>query len=83
MPDFERADLAGVNGARVLDELRYLTKQIDLGMRPETGKAMFIIPRTVGILGQLLEQDPGSFFRLQNDSIIYVGPQAQRDGARA
>ena len=50
----------------------------DLRMRPETGKAMFIIPRTVGILGQLLEQEPGSFFRLHNDSIIYVGPQLRR-----
>jgi len=50
----------------------------DLRMRPQTGKAIFIIPRTVGILGQLLEQDPGSFFRLQNDSIIYVGPQLRR-----
>ncbi|MGD0091655.1 MAG: citrate/2-methylcitrate synthase, partial [Planctomycetota bacterium] len=50
----------------------------DLRMRPEAGKAMFIIPRTVGILGQLLEQDPGSFFRLQNDSIIYVGPELRR-----
>jgi len=47
----------------------------DLRLRPETGKAMFIIPRTVGILGQLLEQDPGSFFRLSNDSIIYIGPE--------
>lgn len=47
----------------------------DLKMRPETGKALFIIPRTVGILGQLLEQDPGSFFRLSNDSIIYIGPE--------
>ena len=25
-------------------------------------------------LGQLLEQDPGSFFRLQNESVIYIGP---------
>ena len=42
----------------------------DLKLPPETGKAFFIIPRTVGLLGQLLEQDPGSFFRLQNDSVI-------------
>jgi succinyl-CoA synthetase alpha subunit len=46
----------------------------DLGLRPETGKAFFIIPRTVGLLGQLLEQDPGSFFRLANESVIYIGP---------
>ncbi len=46
----------------------------DLKLRPETGKAFFIIPRSVGLLGQLLEQDPGSFFRLQNDSVIYIGP---------
>lgn len=46
----------------------------DLKLTPETGKAFFIIPRTVGLLGQLLEQDPGSFFRLQNDSVIYIGP---------
>jgi len=46
----------------------------DLNLAPETGKAFFIIPRTVGLLGQLLEQDPGSFFRLQNESVIYIGP---------
>lgn len=46
----------------------------DLKLAPETGKAFFIIPRTVGILGQLLEQDPGSFFRLSNESVIYIGP---------
>ena len=46
----------------------------DLKLAPETGKAFFIIPRTVGLLGQLLEQTPGSFFRLQNDSVIYIGP---------
>jgi citrate synthase len=46
----------------------------DLKLPPETGKALFIIPRSVGLLGQLLEQDPGSFFRLQNDSVIYIGP---------
>ena len=47
----------------------------DLKLRPETGKAFFIIPRTVGLLGQMLEQDPGSFFRLANDSVIYIGPE--------
>lgn len=46
----------------------------DLKLKPETGKSFFIIPRTVGILGQLLEQDPGSFFRLANESVIYIGP---------
>jgi succinyl-CoA synthetase alpha subunit len=46
----------------------------DLKLRPETGKALFIIPRSVGLLGQMLEQDPGSFFRLANDSVIYIGP---------
>ena len=46
----------------------------DLKLAPETGKALFIIPRTVGLLGQLLEQEPGSFFRLSNDSVIYIGP---------
>ena len=49
----------------------------DLKLRPETGKAFFIIPRAVGILGQLLEQDPGSFFRLSNDSVIYIGPEVR------
>jgi succinyl-CoA synthetase alpha subunit len=47
----------------------------DLKLRPETGKAFFIIPRSVGLLGQMLEQDPGSFFRLANDSVIYIGPE--------
>ena len=46
----------------------------DLKLRPETGKAFFLIPRSVGLLGQMLEQDPGSFFRLANDSVIYIGP---------
>jgi len=46
----------------------------ELKIAPEAGKAVFLIPRTVGILGQLLEQNPGSFFRLSNDSILYVGP---------
>jgi succinyl-CoA synthetase alpha subunit len=49
----------------------------DLGIPPAAGKAAFIIPRSVGILGQLLEQDPDSFFRLSNDSIIYIGPPAR------
>ena len=35
----------------------------------------FIIPRSAGLLGQMLEQDPGSFFRLANDSVIYIGPE--------
>jgi succinyl-CoA synthetase alpha subunit len=47
----------------------------DLKLRPETGKAFFMIPRSVGLLGQMLEQDPGSFFRLANDSVIYIGPE--------
>jgi succinyl-CoA synthetase alpha subunit len=47
----------------------------DLKLQPETGKALFIIPRSVGLLGQMLEQDPGSFFRLANDSVIYIGPE--------
>jgi succinyl-CoA synthetase alpha subunit len=46
----------------------------DIGLDPATGKALFLIPRTAGLLGQLLEQDPGSFFRLQNESVIYIGP---------
>lgn len=49
----------------------------DLKLRPETGKAFFIVPRTIGILGQLLEQDAGSFFRLANDSVIYIGPEVR------
>jgi len=47
----------------------------DLGLPPEAGKAMFIMPRAIGMLGQLLEQREGSFFRLSNDSIIYTGPE--------
>jgi len=47
----------------------------ELRIAPAAGKAVFLIPRTVGILGQLLEQDPGSFFRLSNDSVIYIGPE--------
>ena len=50
----------------------------DLHIPPAAGKASFIIPRTVGILGQLLEQDPGAFFRLSNASIIYVGPEPRQ-----
>lgn len=49
-----------------------------LGLRPEAGKALFIIPRTAGILGQLLEQHEGSFFRLSNESVLYVGPEMGR-----
>ena len=47
----------------------------DLGLPPEAGKPMFIMPRSIGMLGQLLEQREGSFFRLSNDSIIYTGPE--------
>ena len=47
----------------------------DLGLPPEAGKPMFIMPRSIGMLGQLLEQREGSFFRLSNDSVIYTGPE--------
>ena len=47
----------------------------DMGLPPEAGKPMFIMPRAIGMLGQLLEQREGSFFRLSNDSIIYTGPE--------
>ena len=47
----------------------------EMGLRPEAGKALFIMPRTIGVLAQLLEQRPGAFFRLSNDSIIYTGPE--------
>jgi len=47
----------------------------DMGLRPAAGKGLFLIPRTVGILAQLLEQREGAFFRLSNDSIIYTGPE--------
>ena len=47
----------------------------DLGLSPSVGRAMFILPRTLGMLGELLEQREGSFFRLSNDSIIYTGPE--------
>ena len=47
----------------------------EMGIAPKAGKAMFIIPRTAGILGQLIEQKEGSFFRLDNQSITYVGPE--------
>ena len=50
----------------------------DMSIPPETGKAFFIIPRSVGLLGQMLEQDPGSFFRLANDSVIYIGPSVKQ-----
>ena len=50
----------------------------EMGIAPAAGKALFIIPRTVGILGQLLEQKAGSFFRLDNDSVTYVGPPVPR-----
>lgn len=47
----------------------------EMGIPPSAGKALFIIPRSAGILGQLLEQKAGSFFRLDNQSITYVGPE--------
>jgi succinyl-CoA synthetase alpha subunit len=50
----------------------------EMGIPPSAGKALFIIPRTAGILGQLLEQSEASFFRLDNESIRYVGPEAPR-----
>jgi len=50
----------------------------EMGIPPSAGKALFIIPRSAGILGQLIEQKAGSFFRLDNESIIYTGPDAPR-----
>jgi citrate synthase len=50
----------------------------DMGISPDAGKATFILPRTIGILGELLEQASGSFFRLANESIIYTGPTPGR-----
>lgn len=50
----------------------------DMGIRPNAGKVTFIIPRTVGILSELLEQSAGSFFRLANESIVYTGPEPGR-----
>lgn len=49
-----------------------------LGLPPKSGKALFIVPRTFGILSQLLEQEAGSFFRLANESVLYVGPDVGR-----
>ena len=51
----------------------------EMGIPPSAGKAMFIIPRSAGILGQLIEQKAGSFFRLDNESITYTGPEAPRE----
>lgn len=51
----------------------------DMGITSRAGKATFIIPRTAGILGELLEQNAGSFFRLANESVIYTGPEPGRD----
>ncbi|MCX6345082.1 MAG: hypothetical protein NT018_08405 [Armatimonadetes bacterium] len=51
----------------------------DMGITSRAGKATFIIPRTAGILGELLEQKAGSFFRLANESVIYTGPEPGRD----
>ena len=50
----------------------------EMGISPDAGKALFIIPRSAGILGQLIEQKAGSFFRLDNESITYVGPPVPR-----
>ncbi|MCD6307889.1 MAG: hypothetical protein J7M24_02700, partial [Candidatus Latescibacteria bacterium] len=50
----------------------------EMGIPPEAGKALFIIPRSTGILGQLIEQKAGSFFRLDNQSITYTGPEPPR-----
>lgn len=50
----------------------------DMGISPNAGKATFIIPRTIGILSELLEQSAGSFFRLANESVIYTGPEPGR-----
>ena len=50
----------------------------EMGIPPSAGKALFIIPRSAGILGQLLEQKAGAFFRLDNQSITYVGPEPPR-----
>jgi len=51
----------------------------EMGISPRAGKATFIIPRTAGILGELLEQRSGSFFRLANESVIYTGPEPGRE----
>jgi succinyl-CoA synthetase alpha subunit len=51
----------------------------EMGIQPSAGKALFIIPRSAGILGQLIEQKAGSFFRLDNDSITYTGPEPPRE----
>ncbi len=51
----------------------------EIGMDWHAGKATFIIPRTVGVLGELLEQRAGSFFRLANESTVYVGPELGRE----
>ncbi len=51
----------------------------EMGIDWHAGKATFIIPRTVGILGELLEQQAGSFFRLANESTVYKGPPVGRE----
>ena len=51
----------------------------EMGIQPNAGKGTFIIPRTMGILAELLEQKAGSFFRLANESIIYTGPEPGRE----
>ena len=55
----------------------------EMGILPNAGKGTFIIPRTMGILAELLEQKAGSFFRLANESIIYTGPEPGRKYAPA
>lgn len=50
-----------------------------LGLKPQAGKALFIIPRSLGILAQLLEQEAGSFFRPSNESVIYTDPKIGRE----
>lgn len=51
----------------------------EMGIPPKAGKATFIIPRTIGILAELMEQRAGSFFRLANESILYTGPEPGRE----
>jgi succinyl-CoA synthetase alpha subunit len=51
----------------------------DMKISSNAGKSTFIIPRTIGLLGELLEQSAGSFFRLANESVVYTGPEPGRD----
>lgn len=50
----------------------------DMCIGSNAAKATFIIPRTIGILAELIEQSSGSFFRLANESIVYTGPEPGR-----